>query len=210
MQSVDPPPSQLPDPFASQSGLAASARSLRYQQAYKRLLSYAGSLQALNPEEAQGRCLGASLELAAFAYKLGFAPRLVMWRVLNDPSYHDHWAVAVQPGRVIDPTHVQVDGSSDVLQALQSYPVNYAAPRFYLYAEVVPQAWTTTRSGRRFSWRFMGTLRWRIFAHEWRTARATRDRSHLGFALAMLWQFVTRYPLHHLQKSLESRLHRLR
>lgn len=199
----------LPDAFASLEALALSRRSLKHQQSVKRLLSYAYTIHAASLADAQGRCLGAALDLAAFAHQLGFAPRLVMWRVQGDPAYRDHWAIAVQPDVVIDATRVQVDGSTDVLHTVTSYPANYAPPRWYAYADVVHGVWSTTLSGRRFSGRFMWTLRWRVFVQEWRVARSSRDWSHFVFALSMLWHFGTRYPLHHLRKSLESRLQRM-
>lgn len=201
--------SSLPDAFASREALVLSKRSLKHQQLVKRLLSFAYAIQATSRKEAQGRCLGASLELAAFAHDLGFSPRLVMWKVSGDPAYRDHWAVAVQPDLVMDPTRVQVDGLTDVLHTSDSYPAHYAPPRWYVYAEVVPNVLDTTKSGRRFSGRFMWTLRWRVFLQEWYAARGSRDWSHLGFAISMLWHFGTRYPVHHWRKSLESRLLRL-
>lgn len=206
---VAPKPVNLPDAFASLEALALSKRSLKHQQSVKRLLSYAYSIHADTRAEAEGRCLGAALDVAAFARHLGFAPRLVMWRVRGDQAYRDHWAVAVQPELVVDPTRVQVDGMTDVLHAAGSYPANYDPPRWYAYAQVAPEIMGTTRSGRRFSGSFMWTLRWRVFKHEWRLARETKDCSHLRFALIMLWHFGTRYPVHHLRKSLESRLQRM-
>ena len=208
-RSERPQSASLPDTLASKDVPALGKRSLKHQQAMKRLLAYAEDLRIDNRVDAQGRCLAASLELAAFAYSLGFESRLVMWRVVDDPQYHDHWAVAVQPELVLDSTHVQVDGTTDVLQILRSYPSNYMPPRMYLFSEVVPSVWHTTRSGRRYSWRFMGTLRWRIFWKEWAEARATRNWAECRVALGMLWNFATRYPLQHLQKSLESRLQQL-
>lgn len=195
--------------FDEASSASHSSRMLKRQRMTNRLLTYAEAMVAATRAEAEGRCLSASLELAAHAQELGFSPRLVMWRVQGDPAYQDHWAVAVQPHLVIDPTRIQVDGTIDVLHSIDDYPANYAPARLYPYEEVACSAVSTVKSGRRFSGNFMVQLRWRIFRHELRQARHTRDWAHFGFAMRMWWQFSTRYPVHHLRKSLESRLLRL-
>jgi hypothetical protein len=63
---------------------------------------------------------------------------LVVWSVVRDAHFRDHWAVLVGPGLVIDLTRVQVDGSREIVHAMDSYPSNYRRPRTYPAALLLP------------------------------------------------------------------------
>lgn len=97
------------------------------------LLLHAEAQACVSAETSQGLCLHASLELARKGETLGLCERLqfVRWRVRGDRTFREHWAIALDQSQVLDLTSAQVDGSVRPLRALESYPSNYTARRFY-------------------------------------------------------------------------------
>jgi hypothetical protein len=98
----------------------------------------ATALRARNLTDATGRCLALSLDFCRVARRQGVPAELVVWSVVRDKHFRDHWAVLVGPGLVIDLTRVQVDGSREVVHPLDSYPSNYRRPRAYPAALLLP------------------------------------------------------------------------
>jgi hypothetical protein len=105
---------------------------------WRRLMRAAAALRARNLGDATGRCLALSLDFCRVARRQGVPAELVVWSVLRDTHFRDHWAVLVGPGLVVDLTRVQVDGSREIVHALDSYPSNYRRPRTYPAALLLP------------------------------------------------------------------------
>jgi hypothetical protein len=98
----------------------------------------AAALRARSLGDATGRCLALSLDFCRVARRQGVAAELVVWSVVRDRHFRDHWAVLVGSGLVIDLTRVQVDGSREIVHGLDSYPSNYLRPRSYPAALLLP------------------------------------------------------------------------
>jgi len=95
------------------------------------LLDLAHGFHLAEPKDAFGRCFAATLGFADFADRHGHAIQLIHWQVTDDEDFCDHWAVLFKDTFVIDLTRVQVDGKSDLLHQVDTYPINYRRPRCY-------------------------------------------------------------------------------
>lgn len=139
---------------------------------------------------ARGRCLDATVELGREALRLGFAQRVafVRWHVRNDPEFLEHWALALDDGRVIDPTAAQVDGDPRALRRMDEYPANYVSPRRYPVDGLMPVLATPdAASGWRYSRGQMWSLHRWMFRHDAREAllaASPRDLAQACLALA--------------------------
>ena len=138
---------------------------------------------------ARGHCLDATVELGREALRLGFSQRVafVRWHVLDDPEFMEHWALALDDGRVIDPTAAQVDGDPRALRRMDEYPVNYVSPRHYPVDGMVPLLETLESAhGLRYSRRQLWLLHRWLFRHDIRAAvraRSARGLADVGRAL---------------------------
>jgi hypothetical protein len=131
------------------------------------LLQAATALRAHTVEQAFGRCLELSLNLAQAAQASGIEVELVLWSVTGDRHFLDHWAVRVDGQQVIDPTRVQVDGRIALLHAAADYPPNYVRMRRYP-AELLLPLYSARSVGRdgKLSQSFLWALRWRLFRYD--------------------------------------------
>jgi hypothetical protein len=125
----------------------------------RKIESTARPLRMMRKDEAAGRCLSASLDLADQAQrKHGAALQLVKWRVVGDPDYVDHWAVLRSNDSVWDLTRVQVDGLRELVHGLGSYPANFQRQQVVpaaLFLDAYRAATTHSISSRlpsRFLW----------------------------------------------------------
>ena len=128
-----------------------------------RLLKVARALHVDTSEDARGRCLSLSLELAWMASRQGTAVNLVTWRVNDDDHFFDHWAVVIGKSKVIDLTRVQVDGRKELIHDLTNYPANFVCPRFYPAALLLPEydksrGNNTYRLPPRFVWKMRKSI----------------------------------------------------
>jgi len=98
---------------------------------HQALLQVARPFHLTTRQEAFGRCFAAALGIADSAYRRGIEVELVRWQVIGDRDFCDHWVLACGENTVIDPTRVQVDGKTDLLQTMTSYPRHYRNPRRY-------------------------------------------------------------------------------
>jgi hypothetical protein len=102
------------------------------QTLLRKMDSLARPLRLTRVDEAAGRCLSASLDLAHRALlQHGVALQLVKWCVLGDPHYVDHWAVLRDADSVWDVTRIQVDARRELVYGLDSYPPNFQNRRIY-------------------------------------------------------------------------------
>ncbi len=144
---------------------------------------------ARDAQDARGRCLDATVELGREALRLGVSQRVafVRWHVVNDPEFMEHWALALDDGRVIDPTAAQVDGDPRALRRMDEYPANYLSPRHYPVDGLVPLMEAQGPAhGLRYSRRQMWFLHRWLFRHDTRAAvraRSARDLADAGRAL---------------------------
>lgn len=171
------------------------------------LASLTGPLKITRPDEAAGRCLSVSLAFALAALQRhGVNAELVKWRVVGDPCYTDHWAVKLNDRAVIDLTRVQVDGTSQAVCAIDSYPANFKDCRAYpasllLNAYVAVPLQGESRLSNQFAW-YCGTRLLQFdLAGSWRARDA-------GTALATLrgfCKFLLQFSTHGLISLLERR-----
>jgi hypothetical protein len=172
-----------------------------------RLISCAQPFQITQADEASGRCLSAALDFALAAKQgHGIDVRLVKWHVAGDPNYVEHWAVLLDPGRVIDLTRVQVDGKRQLVHAIADYPCNYLECRIYpasllmrTYAESV--APDDTRLPDRFLWA-CGTS---LFGFDMAAAWRQRDAARAVAALRECRTFLVCFLLGRATRALERR-----
>ncbi len=139
------------------------------------LLQLARGFHLADPKEAFGRCFAATLGFADFADQQGFAIQLIHWQVTGDQDFCDHWAVLFKETFVIDLTRVQVDGKSDLLHEINTYPANYRHPRCYSPELLLPdfRRLTQSRLGRLPFW-FMWDCGFALARHDVRTALKSR------------------------------------
>ena len=100
---------------------------------FNRLIKHGQRMRATSLEKARGTCLTMSLEFCVLAKKHNIPVKLVMWRVKNDPTFADHWAVLINPKQVVDLTRIQVDEKThaNIIFDISNYPKNFSEPRFY-------------------------------------------------------------------------------
>jgi len=125
--------------------------------------------------DAFGRCFAHVLGVAQAAKRQGLAVELVRWDIIGDRDFYDHWAVSCGEDVVIDPTHVQVDGDSGLLQAVTSYPAHFKNLRRYPAALLLP-LFDALDVGRcdHMPFRFMWQSGLALLRHDMR--RACRER----------------------------------
>ncbi|MET0209458.1 MAG: hypothetical protein ABW220_10480 [Burkholderiaceae bacterium] len=145
--------------------------------AAQRLIALARPLRATRHDEAAGCCLARCLEIAVEARaRLGLNVALVRWTIVDDAGHLDHWAVRLDGERVIDPTHLQVDGRSALVWRIASYPENFTQPAQYPAALLIePYRASLAIDPSRLTQRFMRTCAWRLFRADLQRARQTRD-----------------------------------
>ena len=97
-----------------------------------RLISAANSVRICSVEEAIEMCFLSTMEFViACAIVNSIELPVIKWEVTDNPDFHEHWAIAVSMEEVIDITRTKVDGSTNVLNRLDSYPRNYRKMKFY-------------------------------------------------------------------------------
>ncbi len=128
------------------------------------------------PQEAFGRCFAAALGIADSAYHHGIKVELVRWQVVGDRDFCDHWALVCGEGTVIDPTRVQVDGKTDLVQPMASYPRHYRNPRRYPAELLLPMfAQLAVEEEQRIPLRFMWGSGIALVRHDMRRAWQARQ-----------------------------------
>ena len=154
------------------------------------VIRLAKALRAGHPQEASGRCLFLSLEMAKAALARGMDLDLVVWSVVGDPQFLDHWAVAISDTKVIDLTRVQVDGKTGLLYDIGAYPGNFVRRRHYPASLLTPALAANRPSpDGQCGARFLCTVRWRMFKHDLRRSAASGDPAaalRLGALLAQI------------------------
>jgi hypothetical protein len=97
------------------------------------LLRYAESRRHESAAMCEGLCFHETVVLARYASQMGLADRvlLVCWDVRGDAKYRQHWALLLENCYVLDPTGIQVDGSSRLIRAMEDYPGSYRAVGSY-------------------------------------------------------------------------------
>ena len=170
------------------------------------LLQAATALRAHTVDEAFGRCLELSLNLAQAAHASGIEVELVLWSVTGDPHFLDHWAVRVDGQHVIDPTRVQVDGRIALLHAAADYPPNYVRMRRYPARLLLP-LYASHPSGQdgKLSQSFLWSLRWRLFRYDLGRGPALHSVHRLTHALLSTAKFCFYDSARRLRGRLESR-----
>ncbi len=154
---------------------------------WRRLMRAAAALRARNLADASGSCLAISLDFCRVACRQGVSADLVVWSVAGDKHYRDHWAVLLGQGLVIDLTRLQVDGSREMLHALDSYPSHYKRPRSYPAALLLPSC--EAPSGAPAGPLRLGvhqTLRRLMLLHDLSRARSLSDLCRVGHS-ALSW-----------------------
>ena len=133
-------------------------------------------------QSVRGCCLDATLQLGEEALRLGVARGLafVRWSVRDDPDFIEHWALALDEARVLDPTAAQVDGNPGPLRRMDDYPPNFMHPRRYPVEGVMSAFGADGVSGGdRFSRREIWSLHRWLFRHDLRAALARPSPRHL-------------------------------
>ncbi len=112
---------------------------------YQSLLKFARKCRFSSVQESQGVCFHAALQLAARARELGLEDqvRFLHWRVRNDANFREHWALSFRKMHVLDVTAVQVDGHSNPLRKMDSYPPHFGTPRDYPLSLILRQTAST-------------------------------------------------------------------
>ncbi|RQP26549.1 hypothetical protein [Piscinibacter terrae] len=177
----------------------------------KRLISLAERLQLTTQEEAAGHCLSVSLDFALAARQFyGVESRLIKWSVTDDRNYVDHWAVLLDDERVLDMTHVQVDGRATLVARIAGYPANFRDARVYP-AELLTDAYLESQQQEtgRLTNRFLWTCGSRLFRHDAKAAIAARDLAGLRVALRQGGQFLGLFLMGCMTRWLEARARHL-
>ncbi len=178
----------------------------------QRLLKLARPLRAMTSEDAAGRCLALSLDIALLARaRLKVDLELVRWQVRDDPDYIEHWAVALGDGEVLDPTRAQVDGQTTLTSALGSYPANFVAQRQYPASLLLDlyQPCTDGPPAERLPARVLVACALRICRHDLRLAWRQRSARFAVRTLLQAWTFASVFTLNCLSRGLEARATRL-
>lgn len=200
----------MPADFAALQSLRTTMANLHNINT-RRLISLAERLQLRTPEEAAGHCLSVSLDFALAAKQFyGLDSQLIKWSVVGDRHYVDHWAVMLDDQRVLDMTHVQVDGRKTLVARVSSYPANFRDPRVYP-AELLTGAYLESQEHGtgRFTSRFLWTCGVRLFRHDAKAAFEARDLGGLGVALRQGRQFLGLFLMGCLKRWLEGRARHL-
>lgn len=170
------------------------------------LIRKARRLRITKLADARGRCFALSLEVAALASRLGLDLQLIVWRVVGDPDFVEHWAVALDGSRVIDPTRVQVDGLTDLVCPIRSYPKNYVRPRVYPSALLL-RGCDVSRSDTdgRFFAEFLWAARWRLFGYDVRRHFRLKRLQGSAEVVTSMLRFCATAPIAKIQSRLETR-----
>jgi hypothetical protein len=177
----------------------------------RRLISLAERLQLTKADEAAGHCLSVSLDFALAAKQFyGEDSRLIKWSVAGDRNHVDHWAVLLDDERVLDMTHVQVDGRTTLVARIASYPANFHHARVYP-AELLTGAYLESQEHGtgRFTNRFLWICGSRLFRHDMKAALAARDMARLQVALGQGVQFLGLFLMGCMTRWLEGRARHL-
>lgn len=169
-------------------------------------LKVAKKLRADSLEEASGRCLYLSLEMAKVAQARRLEVDLVVWSVAGDPNFLDHWAVAISPNQVIDLTRVQVDGLTGLLYDIDDYPANFLRRRRYPASALLPAlAGQGQASEGQFDAGFVWRVRWLMFRHDLRRSRLLR-RAAIGWTSSLsLAKFGVLHTARRVEGTLQAR-----
>ncbi len=170
------------------------------------LLQAAAALRAHTVEQAFGRCLELSLNLAQAAAASGIEVELVLWSVTGDPHFLDHWAVRVDARHVVDPSRVQVNGRIALLHAAADYPPNCVRMRRDPASLLLPlYANRPTGCDGKLSQRFLWALRWRLFRYDAGRGPVLHSFHRLTRALLSTLKFCLYDSARRLRNRLESR-----
>jgi len=175
------------------------------------VLRMAHRLRARTPAQARGRCLALSLELCRQAQAQGIETQLVVWTVVGDPEFCDHWAVMLEDRTIVDLTHIQVDGSARLTARMQDYPTHFRRPHAYPAGLLLPTyECDRDRERRLLSSKCLLKIRWLLVSHD--VAQALRCRSLLQVAegLASLAKFAARHAVDRSLRRLYARREALR
>jgi hypothetical protein len=109
------------------------------QHASDSLERFATASARASISESRGRCFHATVQLGRQAVWLGIAHRasFVRWTVGGDHDFLEHWALALDDGRLLDATALQVDGEPRAVRSLGEYPDSFGTPCFYPLAVVL-------------------------------------------------------------------------
>jgi hypothetical protein len=175
------------------------------------LTALAKRLCITSRDEAAGRCLSASLDLAVQARERhGLEVTLVKWRVLGDPHFVDHWAVLHDADTVLDLTRVQVDGRRQLVCALNSYPANFVNQRLYPASVVLADyVASNPTKGSRLSNGFLWACGTALFRFDVTQAWHQRNFSLARAALHEAGTFVKCFATSGLTRWLENRSRQL-
>jgi hypothetical protein len=177
----------------------------------QQLVLLARQLRITDLDQATGRCLAVSLQLALEAHRRdGTEVNLVKWRVNDDPAYIDHWAVQFDDGRVLDLTRVQVDGTHEPVCSIDDYPAHYTHRRIYP-ASLLRDAYIEggESTGQRLSNGFLWARGLALFCFDADVALQCRD-PRLGIAaLREFGFFLACFAISGLTHALEGRVERL-
>ena len=164
------------------------------------LLQIAKPFHVTTYREAFGRCFAATLGIADSARRHGIKVELVRWQVVGDRDFCDHWVVACDDGTVIDPTRVQVDGRTDLLQPIAGYPRQFRNLRRYPAELLLPlYAQLADAQEPHIPLRFMWRIGIALVRHDMRRARQAGEWRQWMRGMAELARVAWRTTLGALQ-----------
>jgi hypothetical protein len=155
---------------------------------FEALFAYAHASCEPSAEAAVGLCLHASVCLARKAVELGVecGVSFIYWRVLNDRSFYDHWAISLGGGCVLDMTSVQIDGRAGPFRQIADYPANYLLGGEYPVRNILDHLDPAlTTSAGKYSERTMLGVVFSMARHD--CAAAVRSSSPRRLLRAMSW-----------------------
>jgi hypothetical protein len=179
------------------------------------LVEAANHIAIRNMEDAMGKCFLSSVEFA-IAFSKYAELRLIRWEVKDDVHYCEHWAVGISDSEVIDLTRVQVDGNTEVLHQISSYPANYTQMKQYPVSVVLQpgRASKDQPDTMRPKWAPI-KMRWTMLRYDLASTPLRLKRQVLGKGIIELTRFtcwlLANALLHRLemrQKMLDNRLRR--
>lgn len=159
------------------------------------LLQTARRLRAKTSREAYGRCLCSTLELCSAAQKLGIDANVIVWKVINDKDFHDHWAVAIDEARIIDITRAQIDNRQELVFQLSDYPDNFVSYRIYPSQQLVAKYLRHKEAGDKLTSRQMWSLYGQLLRHDIRHGLLHRNVKTLVKGALLFGRFGVSYSI---------------
>ena len=171
-----------------------------------RLVQAADRVAIRPAEEAAGKCFLSTMEfIFTYAVANSIELQVAKWKVFDDLDFCEHWAIVISKEEVIDLTRAQVDGNTNVLHRIDSYPYNYCQMKLYPASIVMRECQFAGGSLNAMSAMVSIKTRWAMFRFDLANAPHYRKPAALAKGIPDILKFVWWVFSSGLVRRLESR-----